>query len=111
MSSRTGEMRVEGMGLTRMAFSALGLPAEREKARNLSEPFPLCSRRPGARVARLRSPILRAGEKTVPAQTRIVNPSVSPRSSQPLLPLAAQKAIHASGRSRPVSGCRPPSTP
>ena len=66
MASRTGEMHVEAMGFARMALAALGLPAGKEKARNLSEPFPLCSRRPGARVARLRYPILRAGEKTVP---------------------------------------------
>ena len=47
------------------AFIAWGLPAGREKARNLSEPFPLYSHWLGARVARLRSPILRTSNEIV----------------------------------------------
>jgi len=43
------------------AFSALRLPAEKEKARTPSEPSPLCSHRVGARVARQRCPVLRSG--------------------------------------------------
>jgi len=43
------------------AFIALGLPAEKEKARMSSEPSPLCSRQAGARVARQRCPILQPG--------------------------------------------------
>lgn len=110
MSSRTGERNGERKRLARIAFAALGLPAGREKARNLSEPFPLFSRRRDARVARLRFPILRAGNNTLPPDTRIVNPSVSPGSSRPLRPPAAPKTIDASGRSHPVSETRPEST-
>jgi hypothetical protein len=44
------------------AFIASGLPAGTEKARIVSEPSPLYSRRLGPRVARRRGPVLRTGQ-------------------------------------------------
>ena len=61
---------------------ALGLPARMERARPLAEPFPLCSHRPGARVARLRCPILRAGKEIMAHAQPIVKAHAARRGFQ-----------------------------